>query len=394
MHCPSAPGCQATLQHFRPSLHSLAAGLMLTLLAGAVGVSASGSGDKPSPIAPPLPFIRVSDDGHAFVLAGSAIRFTPWGFNYDHDETGRLIEDYWTDEWSKVKKDLREMRRLGANVVRVHLQLGKFMRARDDADPKALKQLQRLLKLAEEQRLYLDLTGLGCYHKKDVPDWYDALGERERWEVQALFWEAVAKQCEGSPAVFCYDLMNEPVVSGGKRKAGDWLGPDFAGSHFVQFVSLDPGNRPRPTVARQWIERLTQAIRKHDRRHLITVGLVDWSLDRPGLTSGFVPDKIAAELDFLCVHIYPERGKVGEALTTLNGFAVGKPVVIEETFPLKCSQPEFERFMKDSEKTASGWIGFFWGKTPEEYRQSRTIGDAMMLNWLEFFQRKAKTLSP
>jgi Cellulase (glycosyl hydrolase family 5) len=227
-----------------------------------------------------------------------------------------------------------------------------------------------------------------------VPDWYDALAERERWEVQALFWEAVAKECEGSPAVFCYDLMNEPVVSGGKRKAGDWLGPDFAGSHFVQFVSLDPGNRLRPTVARQWIERLTQAIRKHDRRHLLTVGLVDWSLDRPGLTSGFVPDKIAGELDFLCVHIYPDRGKVDESLTTLKGFAVGKPIVIEETFPLKCSQPDFERFMKDSEKTASGWIGFYWGKTPEEYRRSKTIADAMMPNWLEFFQVKAKTLSP
>jgi len=34
------------------------------------------------------------------------------------------------------------------------------------------------------------------------------------------------------------------------------------------------------------------------------VGLVDWSLDRPGLTSGFVPEKIAADLDFLCVHLY------------------------------------------------------------------------------------------
>jgi len=69
--------------------------------------------------------------------------------------------------------------------------------------------------------------------------------------------------------------------------------------------------------------------------HLITVGLVDWSLDRPGLTSGFVPEKIVDDLDFISVHLDPEKGKVEEALKTRAGFAVGKPVVIEETFPLK-----------------------------------------------------------
>src|SRR5262249_52771029 len=198
---------------------------------------------------------------------------------------------------------------------------------------------------AEKTGLYLDLTGLGCYHKKDVPGWYDKLSEQERWDVQARFWEAVAGRCAKSPAVFCYDLMNEPVVPGGKRQDGDWLGPAFAGKHFVQFITLDQGDRERPAVARGWARSLAAAIRKPDRRHLITVGMVDWSLDRPGLTPGFIPEKVAGDLDFLCVHLYPEKGKVDEALKTLTGFAVGKPVVIEETFPLKCSMVEFEEFI-------------------------------------------------
>jgi len=29
--------------------------------------------------------------------------------------------DYWEDEWATVEKDFHEMRRPGANVVRVHL---------------------------------------------------------------------------------------------------------------------------------------------------------------------------------------------------------------------------------------------------------------------------------
>src|SRR5581483_3891708 len=121
-------------------------------------------------------------------------------------------------------------------------------------------------------------------------------------------------------------------------------------------------------------------------RHLITVGLVDWSLDRPGLTSGFVPEKIAEDLDFLSVHLYPEGKKVDEALKTLAGFAVGKPVVIEETFPLKCSLEELERFLDGSKETACGWIGFYWGRPPDELRKSKEIGDAITLGWLELFE--------
>jgi hypothetical protein len=356
-------------------------GLCLVLLSAASGP-------------PALEWVQVAKDGKSFALAPSGTPFTPWGFNYDHDVKGRLIEDYWDAEWPLVEKHFEQMRQLGANVVRIHLQLGKFMDTAERPNAKALDRLVQLLKLAERSRLYLDLTGLGCYHKQDVPAWYDALAEKERWEVQARFWKAVAGRCADSPAVFCYDLMNEPVVPGGKRKAGDWLGPAFGGKHYVQFITLDQQGRPRPDVARQWVKQMAAAVRQVDKRHLITVGLVHWSLDRPGLTSGFVPEKIAADLDFLSVHLYPEEGKVDEALKTLAGFAVGKPVVIEETFPLKCSPAELGRFIDGSKTVARGWVGFYWGKTPEELRQSGEIGDAMTLGWLELFQKRAKGAKP
>ncbi|MFQ5911405.1 MAG: hypothetical protein ACE5IJ_11910, partial [Thermoplasmata archaeon] len=186
----------------------------------------------------------------------------------------------------------------------------------------------------------------------------------------------------------------EPVVPKGLRKPREWLGPPFAGKHFVQFITLDQRDRSRPTIARQWVEHLTGAIRKHDRHHLITVGLVPWSLDRPGLTSGFVPENIIAELDFLSVHLYPEKSALEEAMKTLKGFSLGKPVVIEETFPLKCPLAEFEQFVDESEAIATGWIGFYWGKTPEECRRSRELRDALMLGWLEFFEKKANVVGP
>jgi hypothetical protein len=335
-----------------------------------------------------MPWVAVAKDKKGFVLEPGGKAFAPWGFNYDHDPKGRLLEDYWETEWANVQRDFRTMKKLGANVVRIHLQVAKFMEKPDRANAKALGRLSRLLELAEAVGVYLDVTGLGCYHKKDVPPWYDALNEKERWDVQACFWSAVASRCAASPAVFCYDLMNEPVVTGGKRQDGAWLAGEFAGKHFVQFITLDQANRPRPDIARQWVRHLTAAIKAKDIRHLVTVGLVDWSLDRKGLSSGFVPARIIDDLDFISVHLYPERGKLAEALKTLEGFSVGKPVVIEETFPLKCSIEELAQFVAASRKQACGWIGFYWGKPPEELRLSNNIGDAMTLGWLEFFQRK------
>jgi hypothetical protein len=336
-----------------------------------------------------VPRVAISKDKKGFALAPSGRPFLPWGLNYDHDHQGRLIEDYWEDEWPTIEAHFGQMKKLGANVVRIHLQLGKFMDAHDRPNARALDRLGKLLELAERLHLYLDLTGLGCYHKKGVPSWYDRAPEKDRWGVQARFWQAVAGRCAASPAVFCCDLMNEPVVPGGKRRDGEWLGPPFAGKHFIQFITLDQADRPRPDIARQWAHHLAVAIREKDKRHLITVGLVDWSLDRPGLTSGFVPAKVVDEVDFISVHLYPRKGEVDKALETLAGFAVGKPVLIEETFPLACSAQELEDFIERSRKHAAGWIGFYWGKPHEALCRSKTIADALTLGCLELFEKKA-----
>jgi hypothetical protein len=344
---------------------------------------------QPAAAEGPLPWIRVSADQKGFVQGEKNEPFVPWGFNYDHDEPGRLIEDYWNDQWRKVEEDFAEMKELGANVVRVHLQFGKFMQAADKPNEASLQKLADLVKLAEKTGLYLDLTGLGCYHKRDVPAWYDELDEKGRWNAQAAFWEAVAGTCKDTPAIFCYDLMNEPVVPGGKRNEKDWLGPPFGDKHFVQVITLDQAGRKRPEIAKAWIEHLVKAIRKHDQRHLVTVGMVDWSLDRPGLTSGFVPSEVSGPLDFLCIHLYPETGKYEEDMKTLAGFAaVGKPVVIEETFALKCSLEDFNKFLNGTKQDADGWIGFYWGKTPAELKEGKTFADALLLAWLTNFQKR------
>lgn len=329
--------------------------------------------------------VALSPDRRGFVLQRSGARFTPWGFNYDHDDAGVLLEDYWDRNWSAIKGDFAEMRSLGANVVRVHLQFGRFMETPTRPRARSLRLLSRLLAVAEQNRLYIDLTGLGCYHKADTPAWYDAMDEEGRWSAQCAFWKAVARTCARSPALFCYDLMNEPVVPGGKRDPGDWLGPPFAGSCFVQCISLDQAGRERPDIARKWIHTLASAIRSVDRTHLITVGMVDWSPDRPGLTSGFVPAKVAGDLDFLCVHLYPDTKRPEAVAETLRLFEVGKPVVIEETFPLACTMSEYSAFLAKEGRRAAGCISFYWGVLPRDLRKRPDLSSAVVAEAIDTF---------
>lgn len=340
-------------------------------------------------VAADLEPIRISKDGTHFVQKGSGGRFTPWGFNYDHNAAGKLLEDYWVDQWEAVVGDFQEMKQLGANVVRIHLQFGKFMKGPDDPDNAALDRYARLVRLAERLGLYLDVTGLGSYLKKDVPEWYHEMTENERWTAQARFWQAVASRSSDSPAIFCYDLMNEPTVPGGKEAQDNWLGPAFADSnkHFVQFITRNAKGRPRPQIARHWINDMVEAIREVDKHHLVTVGLVPWSLDRPGLTSGFVPGQVTGALDFIAMHIYPEAGKLDKAMSTVQGFAaVDKPLIIEETFPLKCGPKELATFIERSQPYAEGWISFYWGTPPAKYKKQDKLKAALIRDWLLRFQ--------
>jgi len=339
---------------------------------------------------PGLERIRVSEDGRAFESAESGKPFRPWGLNYDHDRSGRLLEDYWGAEWSTVVEDFREMRRLGANVVRIHLQVGRFLLSPERPDPTALARLRRLLALAGENGLHLDLTGLGCYRAEEVPGWYETLDEEGRWRAQARFWRAVAAVGAGNPTVFCYDLMNEPILPGVGERASDWLAGELAGKHFVQRLALDLHGRSRRDVARAWIHRMCAAIRAEDADALITVGLIPWALVFPDSPLLFADPEVGADLDFVSVHLYPRVGEVAEALRALRRNRVGKPLLLEETFPLHCSLDELRTFLGAARPVIAGTLMFYWGETPEELEGRAEDPRAVLTRAsLRFFQERA-----
>jgi hypothetical protein len=88
---------------FKRSLIALS-GTMISLLA-------------PNALAGGLERIKPSPDGSHFVLQNSGETVAMWGFNYDRDDNGRLLEDYWGDEWATVADDFREMKALGGRAA-------------------------------------------------------------------------------------------------------------------------------------------------------------------------------------------------------------------------------------------------------------------------------------
>lgn len=333
--------------------------------------------DRPASLLP----IGINAEGRHFVRQGSAERWIVRGVNYDHDGQGRLLEDYWIDEWSTVVEDFREMKALGVNTVRIHLQLGRFMTGPTTTNRTSLEQLRKLVGLAESERLYLDLTGLGCYHKKEIPVWYDPLPEADRWAVQQHFWKAVAEVCKGSPAIFCYDLMNEPILPGDKEET-EWLAGELGGKFFVQRISLSLKGRTREAVAKGWVEGLARAIRSVDDRTPITVGVIPWAQVFPGAKPLFYSPEVSTSLDFVSIHLYPRAGKKTEDLAALRTYQIGKPLVVEEIFPLNASVEETATFIRERTNEVDGWVSFYWGQTIHDYKSKTDVTSGLIRSWL------------
>lgn len=336
------------------------------------------------------PKIQIAADGSRFVAGEET--FAPWGFNY-LGRFGELVEESWVEDWERVERDFREMRKLGANVVRVHLQFSTFVKGPGEADREELRRLKQLLELASRSELYLDITGLSLYRLEAIPAWYDALDEAERWDAQAFFWETIAETCAGHPAVFCYDLMNEPVV-GGPAEEGQprWVGGELGGLWFVQRLTDDPGDRTAAEIAETWVAKLTSAIRRRDPDTPITVGVIPWAHVWPNAKPLFYSHEVGRHLDFVSIHLYPNAGEVEQAIAAAGVYDLGKPLVVEETFPLSCSIEELDAFIDGTNDRVDGYISHYFGRTIAEHAAGAEPSGLHVAEFLEYWRDKGQVV--
>ncbi len=169
-----------------------------------------------------------------------------------------------------------------------------------------------------------------------------------------------------------------------------WFAGELAGSFFVQRIALDLWGRPRDEIAAAWVRTLVGAIREEPHT-LTTVGDIPWAMVWTNARSVVHVPATSNLLDFVALHIYPRSGELDRATFALRVHgAIGKPVVVEEIFPLGCRIEELERWMRTVRDEVEVWIGFYWGATWEDLRAApASISNARTLGWLEFFRRAA-----
>jgi hypothetical protein len=360
---------------------------------------------------------RVGDDGRR---AGTR-PFVPWGFNYDRTALDRrdvLLEDILRERPEQVGRDLAAMRAMGGNVARVFVATADILDGPDQVNPEGLRRLDLLLDAARGSDMRLILVGLANLRPATAPAWVQKADDETMRLAQVTFWRAVARRCRGEPAIFAYDLQNEPAVpwndtdpwvigcfdmSGGQkfcyvhylcRQMGlqwtQYIHRRFANEETLRRHWQDfprPGESwaaiaiPKPDakdprygdyfglhaeLMAAWSDRLANVIRAEDPGHLITVGALN-------------PPAFARAVDFHCFHLYPDGVPAGEDFITVNRqrwrqrmaeVPDGKPVVIEEFFPMVMPQgvtfqQALDTMLDATKPRASGWVSFYWGPAAE-----------------------------
>jgi hypothetical protein len=327
--------------------------ISLAVLACAGAACLAGTFASPSAAQPVLP--EIERNGGELVANGE--NFRVWGFNYGLRGRYPILRYFDSPTERRLRRvvaDMREARSLGANTLRVYLEMKSFMRGPRQPNRRALGALAALLEHAERLRVYLDLTGNLVW--RTPPPWYDALPESARWAVQARFWRAVATVARRSPAVFAYELTSEPVIGDSE----DWYCGRLDGYTFIQRIVRETSGRDASALARRWIRLLRAAIRAHDRRHLIGIGLLPFG-------GPFGAANVADLLDVLLLHEYPEDGREDEAIALVREFAAhGRPVVLGETAPLLGTRDTWEAVLSGSRGLVDGHLFFYDGRAPDE----------------------------
>jgi hypothetical protein len=321
---------------------------------------------------PPGPLQPITASGKTLVAGGEPIRL--FGFNAPVEKGWNLyLRDPNPETAGAALTSLQHAKALGVNLARVGLQLFDFIE-RDASGalvtkPKAMAAYANLVRAAEQHRIYLDVVGNNVWLPAEAPSWYDGMTNEQRWQVQAFFWRSIAAAGANSPAIFAYELTNEPVVSADPNAS--WYGDGLGGYHFTQRIARGIPLTQQAAVARQWMTTLRNAIRERDTRHFVTVGGL------PFPNSPFGAANQAQVLDVVSVHIYVQGDDVDTAVGTAEAFnATGKPMFIGETSLFRSNETAQRAFLERSVPHTSGVVSFFEGVGPDD-QEVTTIPEAV-----------------
>jgi len=397
-----------------------------------------------------MQLIAVTPDGQGFAERESGRPYIPFGTNYYDPHTGWPPQLWRRFDAEKVRGHFRVMSELGVNCARVFLTAGSFQPTAETIEERFLKKLDTLVEIARETGIRLMLTGPD--HWEGKPSYWrgDRFGGEEPLQALEHFWEVVGRRYRGEPAIFAWDLLNEPDVPyfGWHSRWNAWLQKTYGSWEGLKAVWGDkisgadrwgslgiPENRPdtgnprlrdwqrfREHMADEWVRRQVEALRRADPTHLITVGYIQWSYPlvnpgNPSSYSAFNPHRQARWLDFLTIHFYPTledpfrsneawRKNLAYLQAVLAYCHTGKPVVLGEFGWYGGGAPRKHPYLSEAQQArwisaeieasrplAAGWLSWPFADSPSSSDNSRFGGLVKADMTVKAWGRKFKALA-
>jgi hypothetical protein len=356
-------------------------------------------------------FIRVADDSWHFETDVSGTAFTPFGTNY-YDPESYGTHEVWDNpaftapnpignfDSIRTRNHFAQLQGIGVNVIRIFLSSMKFEPTRYTLDEASFQKVDKIISLAKEYDLRIIFDLVEVWEGAPQTGWlsWDYYSDEVSLDGLEYLVKAFGDRYKDEPAIFAWDLTNEPYVkwTDGPMDALwiDWIHLKYANEDSLSdawpdyplsgenwdnpYIPSETTNNPndqrlfdfqlfRDDVAYNWTKRLVEAIREVDSKHMITVGLIQWSIpfkqniEQPGGYAGFNPQKIAPLLDYVSVHGYDWWDE--HAGTYIQGLLrycyANKPVLLEE----------FEYHNSTVDETlgsASGWVSWAAYAGPSE----------------------------
>ncbi len=284
-----------------------------------------------------LPFIEVDPAGTtALRERGTGRPFVPVGLNYFDPEVGWAPKLWQKFDEGRVRRHLDLIHEQGFNTIRVFLTLSSFHTEAGKVDAAGEAKFRKLLDLCRERRIYVIPVGPDTW--EGAPAWWnsDRFVDKNIRAAEEAWWRQFAARFADDPVILAWDLANEPTVGWDSPPMKDawngWLAttldatvkrwtpadrePDAAGKFTVPPDKPARGNLKlldfqhfREFVGDTWTRQLSDAIRSADRKHMITVGHIQWvsPVLLPGVRhyAGFNLKTNTELLDFATVHFYP-----------------------------------------------------------------------------------------
>jgi len=317
-----------------------------------------------------LPLPRIGIIGKQLTRSGQ--EFKAWGYqqlSYAFEKDFFIIGG--EEERATATSGIYGDRLMGANVIRVHVDLWWFIEGPDKDSlvmtDGPLSNLLFFIDVCRQNSIYVLINANNTWYPQYIPSWFDDLDYRDRWDVSAFHFAGMAGAIVDaglSSTILGYELAGEPTMS--INPAHEWYGDDVfgVGVYFRNLIARGP-DVDGDTV-RDWIVQLRDAIKAVDPEALVTFGAL------PYYWTHFGYENTQDLLDFVSPHLYPPFEILGqtseEQVALVNGWEPCTiPIVTGETF-MWSALPENNMAQMDAILPISqGVISFSYGYSPEEF---------------------------